>query len=103
MAQTVIGAILGTITGGLNFFTQQKALKQQEKLAQQQYENTKKAYELEQQERNKQNGKQPDLDALLESNTASARAATDLTGGKVKKTKLFNAGTTSLGVTGNGS
>lgn len=101
MGQYIAGGILGTLTSLLNFGVQQKFLKQQSELAEKQYQASKTAYELEQQERAKVNGNQPDLEALLDANTGSTRAPTDLTGGRVKRSKLFNAGSTSLGVTGN--
>nr|DAG27661.1 MAG TPA: holin [Caudoviricetes sp.] len=102
MGQTIAGGLVGGLTGILNYFTQQKSLKAQSELAERQYQASKQAYELEQQERNKVNGKTPDLDALLDANTGSSRAPTDLTGGRVKRNKLFNAGTGTLGVTNAG-
>ena len=101
MGPMIAGGILGSITSLLDFGAQRKSLKQQSELAERQYQASKQAYELEQQERAKVNGNTPDLDALLDSNTASTRAATDLTGGRVKRNKLFNAGSGTLGVTGN--
>lgn len=101
MGQYIAGGILGSLTSLLDFGAQNRALKQQANLSEKQYQATKLAYENEQQERAKTTGKDADLEALLDSNTASARAATDLTGGKVKKTKLFNSGSSVLGVSGN--
>lgn len=98
---SIIGAIVGAVTGGLNFYAQKRQLDREKALAEKQYQATKQAYENEAQEREKANGKEPDIDSLLASNTSSKRAATDLTGGKPKKTKLFNR-TSTLGG-GNGS
>ena len=99
MGQMIAGGLVGGLTGILNYFSQQKSLKAQSELAERQYQASKQAYELEQQERNKFNGNTPDLDALLDANTGSTRAPTDLTGGRIKKSKLFNAGSGTLGVT----
>ena len=100
MAQTIVGAIIGAVTGGLNIYTQKRQLDREKAMAEKQYQATKQAYENEAQEREKANGKEPDIDSLLASNTSSKRAATDLTGGKLKKTKLFNQTSTLGGANG---
>ncbi len=101
MGLTIAGGIVGSLTGLLNIYSQKRQQDREMALAEKQYQATKTAYENEAQEREKANGKEVDLDSLLESNTASKRNATDLTGGKVK-TKLFNS-TNTLGGAQSGS
>ncbi len=101
MGSSIAGGIVGAITGGLNLYSQKRQQDREAALAEKQYQATKTAYEQEAQEREKANGKEADVESLLESNTSSSRAATDLTGGKVK-TKLFNK-TNTLGGAQSGS
>lgn len=94
MAQTIIGAIVGSVASAYSIYEQKRSSDREADLAEKQYQAAKEAYENEAQERAKYNGTEPDIESLLEANTADKRAQTDLTGGKAKttKTRLFNAG-----------
>ena len=87
IAQGIAGLITGGIMGGINVYQQKRAQEKAQALAEQQYENAKTAYETEQQERAKYNGKEPDIEGLLDENT-NDRVSTDLTGGTLKN-KLY--------------
>lgn len=98
MSQIGMG-IAGLITGSVmqigNAWAQWDAQRKANNLAKKQYEATRNAYLLEEQERAKADGKDVDLEGLLADNTTTNPAPTDLTKGKTKL-KLYSP-TTSLG------
>ena len=98
IVQGIAGALTGGIFGGLNIYQQKRAQEKADALASQQYENAKRAAQNEEQERAKMNGRDPDINGLLNENT-NDRIATDLTGGRVKN-KLYRKALTLGGSNG---
>lgn len=98
IVQGIAGALTGGIFGGLNIYQQKRAQEKADALASQQYENAKRAAQNEEQERAKMNGRDPDINGLLNENT-NDRIATDLTGGRVKN-KLYRKAPTLGGSNG---
>lgn len=112
MGMGIAGGILGGLTGIYSVYQQRKMMKQQNAMAEKQYELSKLAYEQEAQARAEANQKQVDVDALLENATAGGaaeeaakrgiseeellRAPTDLTGGKIN-TSLWTRKSNKLG------
>ena len=98
IVQGIAGALTVGIFGGLNIYQQKRAQEKADALASQQYENAKRAAQNEEQERAKMNGRDPDINGLLNENT-NDRIATDLTGGRVKN-KLYRKAPTLGGSNG---
>ena len=96
----IAGAVVGSLFGGLQLYSQKKAQDRAAKLAQQQYENARQTALNEEQERAKMQGKEVDVEGLLDGNSTDA-FATDLTKGKVKN-KLWNPAPTLGGGKPNG-
>ena len=100
MGAAIAGAIVGTLFQGFSAYSQAKEQKRAAKLAQQQYENARRTAINEEQERAKMQGKEVDVEGLLDGNATDA-FATDLTKGKVKN-KLWNPAPTLGGGKPNG-
>lgn len=91
----IAGLISGSVMQIGNAYSQYRAQKKANNLAEKQYQASRNAYLNEEQARAKAESKEVDLEGLLADNTSTNPAPTDLTRGK-SKLKLY-APTSSLG------
>lgn len=99
MGSTVAGAITGGLLGLYDSYERKREGDRAADLAKQQYEAEKNAQQQEDQARNKQNQKQADLSALLDSNSVGGLGTTSLSGatGAAADPNRLGKGNTLLG------
>ncbi|MDO5531057.1 hypothetical protein [Sutterella sp.] len=100
MGSSILGAITGGVIGLWQDYQDNRQSKREYNLAQEQLALQKQAAQDEEQARNKAESKSPDIEGILESNTAGGLGATSLTGGTGSRTQQsqLGGGNTLLGL-----